>query len=81
MSVRFVASAQPPVTYGDVDGDTKVTAADALEVLKSVVGKVTLTETQVTAADTDGNGKVDAADALNILKKVVGKIDQFPVEQ
>ena len=66
--------------YGDVDLDGKVTAADALEVLKSVVGKVNLTQTQFTAADTDGNGKADAADALNILKKVVGKIDHFPID-
>ena len=73
----------PPVTvtYGDVDGDGKVSATDALEVLKSVVGKVTLTDHQFKAADTDGNGKADAADALNILKKVVGKIDKFPVEE
>ncbi len=73
----------PPVavTYGDVDGDGKVTASDALEVLKSVVGKVTLTDDQFIAADTDGNGKADATDALNILKKVVGKIDKFPVEE
>ncbi|MBR6548101.1 MAG: dockerin type I repeat-containing protein, partial [Clostridia bacterium] len=66
---------------GDVDMDGSVTAADALEVLKSVVGKVTLTEEQFIAADVDGSGKVDAADALDILKKVVGKIDKFPVEQ
>ncbi len=73
----------PPVTilYGDVDGNGKVEAADALEVLKSVVGKVTLTDDQSTAADTDGNDKADAADALNILKKVVGKLELFPVEQ
>ncbi len=74
---------EPPVkiTYGDVDGDQKVTAADALEVLKSVVGKVTLTDEQIVKADVDGSGKVDAADALDILKKVVGKIDRFPVEE
>ncbi len=73
---------EPPVkiTYGDVDGDEKVTAADALEVLKSVVGKVTLTDEQTVVADVDGSGKADAADALDILKKVVGKIDKFPVE-
>ncbi len=73
----------PPVTitYGDVDGNGKVEATDALEVLKSVVGKVTLTDDQKTAGDTDGNGQVDATDALNILKKVVGKIDKFPVEE
>ena len=72
---------EPDFDYGDVDGDTKVTAADALEVLKSVVGKVTLTDDQSKAADVDGSGKVDAADALDILKKVVGKIDKFAVEQ
>ena len=70
----------PAITYGDVDGDGKVTAADALDVLKSVVGKVTLTEEQLVKADTDGSGTADATDALNILKKVVGKIDRFPVE-
>ncbi len=67
--------------FGDVDGDQNVTATDALEVLKSVVGKVTLTDEQLVKADTDGNGKIEATDALNILKKVVGKIDKFPVEQ
>ncbi len=67
--------------YGDVNGDGVVSAADALEVLKSVVGKVTLTGNQSIDADTDGNGKADAADALNILKKVVGKIEKFPVEE
>ncbi|MBR4867833.1 MAG: dockerin type I repeat-containing protein [Clostridia bacterium] len=69
------------VAYGDLDGDTVVTAADALEVLKSVVGKVVLTDEQTIVADVDGSGEVDAADALNILKKVVGKIQTFPVEQ
>ncbi len=75
--------APPPVEviYGDVDGNGKVEATDALEVLKSVVGKVTLTDEQLVLADTDGNGKADATDALNILKKVVGKIEKFPVEQ
>ena len=32
------------IVYGDVDGDGKIAASDALEVLKSVVGKVTLDE-------------------------------------
>ncbi|MBR4868949.1 MAG: CotH kinase family protein [Clostridia bacterium] len=67
--------------YGDVDQNGNIEAADALEVLKSVVGKVTLTNTQTTAADTDGNNNVDASDALNILKKIVGKLNKFPVEE
>ena len=69
------------IVYGDTDGDHKVTAVDALNVLKGVVGKITLTKEQLICADTDGNGKADATDALNILKKVVGKLEQFPVEQ
>ncbi|MBR6548634.1 MAG: hypothetical protein IKT68_03730, partial [Clostridia bacterium] len=69
------------VPYGDVDGDGKVSAADALEVLKNVVGNATFTADQKELADVDGNGRVTSADALYILKKVVGKIDKFPVEQ
>ncbi len=77
---KTIADLGPAVTYGDVDQNGKVSATDALEVLKHVVGKVTLNDIQITAADTDGNRIADAADALNILKKVVNKIDKFPVE-
>ena len=69
------------IPYGDVDGDGRVSAADALEVLKAVVGNVTLTEEQIMLADVDGDEKITSVDALYILKKVVGKIDQFPVEE
>ncbi|MBR4869058.1 MAG: dockerin type I repeat-containing protein, partial [Clostridia bacterium] len=69
------------VPYGDVDGDGRVSAADALEVLKAVVGNVTLTEEQTVLADVDGDERISAVDALEILKKVVGKIDRFPVEE
>ena len=71
----------PTVLYGDVDGNGTVTAADALEILKNVVGNVTLTDNQVTAADVDNSGNVSSADALYVLKWVVGKIDRFPIEQ
>ncbi len=64
---------EPDLLMGDVNGDGAVGATDALEVLKSVVGKVTLTPAQVAVADVDGNAKVDATDALGILKIVVGK--------
>ena len=72
---------KPTVLYGDTDLNGVIAAADALEVLKSVVGKVTLTDEQKLAADVDGNQVISAADALMILQKVVGKISQFPVEQ
>ena len=67
--------------FGDVDGDGSVSATDALEVLKSIVGKVQLTEEQQTLADVTGDDTLGADDALDILKKVVGKIEKFPVEQ
>ncbi len=69
------------IAYGDVDGDGKVSAADALEVLKAVVGNVTLTDEQKVLADVDGDEKTSSDDALHILKKVVGKIDRFPAEE
>ncbi len=73
----------PPVDvmYGDVNGDGKDDASDALEILKYVVGKVNFDENQFKAADTNGDSKADAGDALNILKKVVGKLSQYPIEE
>lgn len=72
----------PEVTalYGDADINGVVSAADALEILRSVVGKSTLTRQQIINGDVDGNTVISAADALLILQKVVGIIPQFPVE-
>ena len=75
----------PPIyvmggSYGDVNEDGKVDASDALEILKSVVGKIKLTHRQAIVADVDLSGKEDAADALQVLKKVVGKVKLFPAE-
>ncbi len=69
------------VLYGDIDCNGVVSAADALEGLKFVVGKATLSEQQTLNGDVDGNGVISAADALLILHKVVGNIQSFPVEQ
>ena len=67
--------------YGDVNGDTKVDAKDALWVLQDAVGKRTLDEQQKVFADVDGNTQINAKDALQILRYAVKKIDKFPVEQ
>ncbi len=58
---------------GDVDGDGKTSAADALEVLKFVVGKTQLTAEQKGIADLNGDSGIGADDALVILRIVVGK--------
>ncbi len=65
---------------GDVDGNGKIQAADALLVLKSVVGKVELTEAQQIAAKTADSGEISAENALHILQKVVSNIQRFPIE-
>ncbi|MBR4868788.1 MAG: hypothetical protein IKU10_06490, partial [Clostridia bacterium] len=67
--------------YGDVDGNEKSDATDALDVLKSVVGKIVFTNEQNEAGDVNDDGKVNAEDALMILKKVVGKIERYPAEE
>ncbi len=66
------------VTYGDVDEDGKITAADALQVLKAVVGKVTFTASETEIADVSNDDAIGAGDALLILQYVVGKITVFP---
>lgn len=55
-------------TAGDVDGNGKVTAADARLTLRASAYLETLTNEQAVAADVDGNGKVNAADARKILR-------------
>ncbi len=73
-----------PVTklpYGDVNGDQKINAKDALEVLKAAVGKLTLTEQQQVLAELNKDGEINAKDALLILKRAVNKIQTFPVEE
>ena len=69
------------IPYGDVNGDQKIDAKDALQVLKFAVGKIKLTEAQQKAAEVDGKEGINAKDALEILKFAVKKITQFPIHQ
>lgn len=74
-------SANPAATFqydkkyklGDVDENNRITTSDAVEILQSIVGKKTLTETQRFAADVDGNNSITAGDAVYILQFIVGK--------
>ena len=62
------------VTSGDVDGNYKVNAKDALAILKHGVKKQMLTdELAVLLADCDKNDTIDAKDALLTLRKAVFK--------
>lgn len=67
-----------PALQGDVNADESIDAKDALETLKSAVGKVKLTEDAALRADVNLDDKIDAKDALDILKYAVGKIKEFP---
>lgn len=63
--------ASPDFPTGDVNGDGKVNATDAKEILKTVVKKSS--KATVKNADVDGDGKVTANDAKEVLKKAVKK--------
>ena len=68
------------VKMGDVNGDEKIDAKDALDVLKISVSKLIPTDLQRMAADADKDEKIGAKDALEILKFVVKKpsaLDEF----
>ncbi len=66
--------------YGNLDGNNRVDAADALAVLKHAVGKTALAQELMNAADVDGDQKIDAVDALYILQYAVGLIERFPAD-
>ncbi len=57
---------------GDVNGDGKITAADARLTLRASVKLETLDENQTKAADVDGKTGLTAADARLILRASVG---------
>lgn len=57
---------------GDIDGDGKVTSADARLAMRASVNLETLTDEQKKNADVDGDGKVTSADARTIMRKSVG---------
>ncbi len=63
------------LTTGDVNGDEKITAADARLALRASVGLESFNEAEKTAADIDRNGEVTAADARLILRASVGLED------
>ena len=57
---------------GDLNGDKKVTAADARLALRSAVGIDTVFDTRFKAADTNADGKITAGDARSLLRIAVG---------
>ncbi len=62
------------ITLGDTDVDGKVSAKDALQILKHTVKKAVMEHAgQQFLADVNEDGVIDAKDALKALRKAVGK--------
>ncbi len=70
------------IRYGHVlDGET-ITVADAITVLRHIVGLAFLNEEeQKRAKVSSGEGDITVGDAILILRYIVGLIDKFPVEE
>ncbi len=66
-----------PILYGDVSGDTFITAYDASLVMQYVVRTITVLDEA--AADVTANGYVTSFDAALILRKTIDPVYEFPV--
>ncbi len=71
----------PAVSYGDVDGDSDVTAADARLALRIAVKLEEAGADAIRAADVDGEDGVTAADARLILRFAVKLETAFPAQK
>ena len=80
VTVLEVFPGEDPVLHGDVNGDTRINAADAAITYAIANGKRTATVDQKRIADVSGDGKVNAADAALIYAYANGKRSGFPVD-
>ena len=76
ISVNVEESAPVETVLGDVNGDARITAADARIVLRASARIDTLSPEAEKNADVNKDGKVNASDARMILR-VSAKIDDF----
>lgn len=76
-----IALAESSFMYGDVDDNETVNVADAILVLRHIVGLQTIEGYKWYAADVNADGKVDVGDAILILRYIVGLEDLFPAQK
>lgn len=81
VAILEVFPGEEPALYGDVNGDSRINAADAAITYAIANGKRTATADQTVAADVSGDGKINAADAALIYAYANGKRTGFPVEK
>ncbi len=68
----YAVGTQAAVLRGDVNGDAKVDAFDALILQQALVGIVSPATALYPAGDANCNGTIDAGDVLLVLKAAVG---------
>ena len=71
------SSAKGIYFYGDVDGDSSISANDALQVLRHSTQIQTLSERGQAIADVDLSGDINSSDALDILRYSTKIITEF----
>ncbi|MEF2919850.1 MAG: type I pullulanase [Acutalibacteraceae bacterium] len=76
INVIYVYQTEDDVTVdyvlGDATGDNKVSLADALYILKVIVGQIDITDTvKLTSIDCNVDGSISLADALMVMKYTV----------
>ena len=81
VAILEVFPGEEPTLYGDVNGDSRINAADAAIAYAIANGKRTATADQTAAADVSGDGRINAADAALIYAYANGKRTSFPVEK
>lgn len=75
LSMSAAANADSTRQLGDVNNDGKITASDAMMVLRHSVKATVLSDEDKKYADFDENGEVAITDALQILRYSVGALD------
>ena len=78
MTIEFTV--ENPILWGDADGDGDVETADALLLMRYLIGLDTVDEENLAICDVNGDGDVSLADALLIMRKAMGTIEAFPIE-
>lgn len=74
------------IFFGDVNGDTQIDVADAIVLLRYIVGLNDLEPDQIGRAnvsasyDAEGNPTLDVGDAILVLRQIVGLTAEFPAQ-
>lgn len=72
---------ETPVTYGDINGDSKVNFTDCVRLLLYLDGSLSSDEIDLKAADVNLDGIVDSEDYYLLRRYNIGLIDTLPYKE